>query len=792
MFRQYLKIGLRNIRKNKGFSLINVVGLSLGLASMMALSMMVYLYYTTDGFHEHRDRMYYLKTFTPEGESYNQTTFPLLYEIQKSCPEVVAATHAQGWDNPWLKYEDQEVQDRTVFVDSGFFNVFSFPLIEGDARQALSDKYTVVISQNVARQLFGKKNALGKTITASDTISLTVTGILGEIPMNSSLRAEVLLPLQLLMDNPEFSHNANWYNTFAENYLLLREGADPKQLDKKIDAIVKQFYAPETKNSQVKTVPFSDLKKEAGPTVGAIITGAIASSVFIVLVMLANLLNLNTAVVLNRTKEVAIRRMIGSGRRSIIIQFCLENALIIGASLLLGFFLFSQVLLPQLNSIFGSNFGEMQFQWQKDWELIILFLLVAALVVLIAGSVPAWYATSVKVTEAVKGRLMRAGGKGWLRSAFITLQFALAVILIGVAIILNSQIRFMKAASLGYETEGVAVVNLNMAFKDQKQAQSRFESIIDDLRSNSAVKSLSTTSVIPTRYWNNFNDFIDVETGREIRMRHVATDAGFLDTYQIPVLEGRNFDDKRSASESSSVIINQAAAKEFGWTNPVGRQIKSKGDDEVITVVGVMDDFHYNDLQRPIEPLLHWYSGKAALGRNNLVLRLDPARSREVLAKLEQDLEAIPSRRSFSYTYMDELVEKQYWLMDGILKMSNYVALLTVFIAAMGLFGLVALFARQRVKEIGIRKVLGASVLDITSLLSRDFLKLVMLSILVATPIAWYAMHRWLQDFAYRIELSWWFFAAAGLLALMIALATVSVQAIKAAKANPVKNLRSE
>ena len=792
MLRQYIKAGLRNIAKNKSFSLINLIGLSLGLASMMALAMLVHQYYTTDGFHEHRDRMYYLKTFTPEGESYSQTTFPLLYEIQKSAPEVEAATHVQGWYAPWLKYDAAEVQDRTVYVDSGFFKIFSFPLAEGNASRALHDKYAVVISQKVARQLFGTEKALGKTITASDSISLTVTGVLGDIPVNSSLSAEVLLPLQLLLDNPDFSENADWYNTFAENYLLLREGADARQLDKKIDSIVKQFYAAETKHHLVKTVPFSELKKEAGPTVGAIISGAIASAVFIVLVMLANLLNLNTAVVFSRTKEVAIRRMIGSGRGSIILQFCIENALVVSASLLLGFYLFTQVLLPQLNSAFGDNLIEVQFQWQQDWGLMVVFILVAALIALVAGSVPAWYATSVKVSEAVKGRFTRADGKGWLRRVFITLQFALAVVLIGVAIILNSQIRFMKAASLGYATEGVAVVNLDLAFKDEQQAQNRFETIIDELRSNPAVKSLSTTSVIPTSYWDNFNGFIDLETGKEIRMRHVATDAGFLETYQIPILEGRNFDDKLAASESSSVIINQTAAKAFGWSKPIGRQIKSKGGDEVVTVVGVIDDFHYQDLQRPIEPLLHWYSGKAAIGHSYLNLRLDPEQSPEVLAKLEQDLSRIPSRRSFSYTYMNSLVEEQYSLMDGILKISNYVALLTICIAAMGMFGLVALFARQRVKEIGIRKVLGASVLNIATLLSKDFIKLVVMAIIIATPIAWFAMHKWLEDFAYRIEISWWFFAGAGLLVLLIALATVSVQAVKAALSNPVKNLRTE
>ncbi|WP_224998673.1 ABC transporter permease [Cesiribacter sp. SM1] len=793
MFRQYLKIAIRNIRKNKGFSLINIIGLSLGLASMMTLLLLVQQYYTTDSFHKDSDNLYYLKTFSANGESYDQTTFPLLYEIQKSCPEVVAATHWQRWNDLWLQHNSIEVQERTQYVDSGFFKVFSFPLKEGNAQQALADKYSVVISQNVATQLFGNEKALGKTIMAADTIPLTVTGVLDAMPVNSSLRAEVLLPLQLLQDTDDFKQGADWYNTFAINYLRLREGADPKLLDQKIDRLVKQFYADEAKQSMVKTVPFSQLKSEGDPLIGSIIAGALASAVFIVLVMIANLLNLNTAIVFSRTKEVAVRRIIGSGKRSIVYQFCLENALLVFTSLLLGFYLFLQLLLPQVNVVMSSGFGELQFQWQQDYVLLALFVLIAALIVLVAGSIPAWYLTSVKVSEAVKGKFIKADSRGWLRNIFITVQFTMAVVLIGVAIVLNSQIRYMKAASLGFNTTEVAVVNLDLSFRDPAQAESRFETILNSLRSNPYVKSVSTTPVIPTNYWQNYNTYIDVETGREILLRHVPADAGFAETYQIPVVEGRNFNDALAAGEEGSIIINRSAAEAFGWANPIGKQIKGKGGDEVGTVIGVLDDFHYSNLQQAIEPLLHWYNGKPALGFNRyLSIRLDTDHRQEIMAGLEQDFKTMPARRSFSHTPMDELVEGQYSLMEGLLKVTNYVALLTVFIAAMGLFGLVALFARQRIKEIGVRKVLGATVLDITALLSKDFLRLVMLAIIIATPIAWYAMHRWLEDFAYRINISWWYFLSAGLLALFIALATVSVQAVKAAKANPVKNLRTE
>lgn len=793
MLKQYLKSGLRYFRKNKGFSLINVTGLSLGLASMMALAMLVQQYYTTDKFHEKADRIYYLKTFIPDGYSYNSTTFPLLYEIQKACPEVEAATHWQGFNAPWLTYGEVEVQDNTIFVDTGFFEVFTFSLKEGHPDFALLEKHSVVISQKIATQLFGQEKALGKMITASDSLRLTVTGVLNEIPENSSLKAEIILPVELLTDNPEFGEWADWYNTFAENYLLLREGADPKLLDQKIDKIVKQFYASEHQQHKVKTVSLSQLKKEGDPVISAIITGAVASAFFIGLIILVNLLNLNTAMMFSRTKEVAIRRVIGSGKDGIIFQFCIENALIIFSSLVLGFLLFTQLLLPQINRIIGDSFGNILFEWQEDYLITALFISVALIFSILAGSMPAWFLSQVKVSEGVKGNFIRTNSQGGIRSIFITIQFALAVVLIAVSIILNSQIRFMKRADPGYNSEEVAVVKLDLAYKNQKKAETQFERILQKLKNNPYVKEISTTPGIPTAYWDNFNRYSDPESNKEVHMRQAGSDAGFVGTYEIPIIEGRNFDDQQASAETKKVIINETAAKAFGWQDPIGKQIKSKGSDEVVEVIGVMADFHYNSLQQPIEPLLHRYSGKPSISYNQyLSIRMDPKHSHQILGGLERDFMGMESRRPFSYEFMGERTEKQYALMDGLLKVSNFVALLTIFIAVMGLFGLVALFSRQRIKEIGIRKVLGAGILDITTLLSKDFLKLVLIAVFLATPLAWIIMHKWLEDFAYRIQISGWYFAAAGFMALFIAMLTVSIQSIKAAKANPVKSLRTE
>jgi putative ABC transport system permease protein len=485
--------------------------------------------------------------------------------------------------------------------------------------------------------------------------------------------------------------------------------------------------------------------------------------------------------------------MIGSGKKSIVIQFCLENALIIFSSLLLGFYIFSKILLPGVNKIIGVQLREMVFTWNHDYPLVFLFLLVAAFITVIAGTIPVLNMTALKVTEAVKGRLSANTGNTRIRNIFITTQFALAVLFICITLILNSQIRYMKGSSLGFNKEDLAVVNLNLAFKDEKAAAARFDALLNSLKSNPYVKSFSTSLVIPTAYWVNYNNFIDPDNNKEVLIRQEPMGAGFADTYQVPVIEGRNFNDALAATEKDKILINESAVKAFGWSHPVGKRIKSKGGNDVQTVIGVMKDFHYSTLESPIEPLLHSYTGKPGLANMSyLSMRLDRKQAGKVLAGIEEAFRKMPSRRSFSYHYMDELVEGQYALLDGILIVTNYVGVLTILISCMGMLGLIALFARRRVKEIGVRKVLGASVLHITTLLTKDFLKLVLLAILIAAPLAGWIMNKWLEDFAYRVRIQWWMFLAAGGIAFLLAMLTVAYQTIRAANANPVTSLRAE
>ncbi len=788
-----LKAAIRQLWKNKLFSVVNIIGLSVGLASVMSLLVGVYMYTTTDNMHRDKDRMYYLKTTGADGNEYMQTTYPLLGEILKKCPEVEAGTHTQGWSSPWLKYGEKEAQENTNYVDTGFFGVFSFPLKYGNAATALKDKFSVVISEKVATQLFGKENPVGKTIAADDTVQLTVTGVLEEIPSNSTIKSEVFLTTALLENNPNFKDNANWYNGFAVNFLKLRPGTNVSTLDSKITKLVALNYAPDRKTDKVRAVQFANMRNEAGPIINVIIKGSIGTSIFILIIILVNLLNLNTASMYNRSREVAVRQIIGSSKLNIIKQFCLENALIVFSSIILAALLFNNILLPQLNEMYGSRFGDLSITLRKDYVFVLLFVVIGIVITIAAGTLPALKLVSIRVSDAVKGKISTSANNHRIRNIFIAFQFTMAIIFICITVILNRQIDYMKNASLGFNKDDVTVVNLDLAFKNREAATAHFETVLNELKTKPYVKDVSTNSVIPTAYWNNFNTYIDPLTNKEVNMRHTGADAGFLTTYNIPVIDGRNFDDRLAASEGKSIMINRTAMNALGWKTAAGKQLKSKGGNDIFTVIGVMEDFHYQDMQNPIEPLIHWYGGKQGLADNNyLSIRVEGNHTKEMLQQLEASFKLMPSRRSFKTDFMGDLVGKQYALIDGILKTTNFVALLTIIISCMGMFGLISLFAKQRVKEIGIRKVLGAQVLQIVTLLSKDFAKLIAIACIIAFPLAWFAMHSWLQSFSYRINIEWWMFTIAGILASLIAFFTIGFQAIRAAIANPVKSLRTE
>lgn len=794
MLRNHLKLSLRNLWKNRLLSLLNLLGMSIGIGSVLTLIFSVYAFYTADSNIEDLESIYYLKTTTTGGDSYRNTPYPLLDEIIASSPDVIAGTHLHGWGNLWLEHGESELQEQTYYADPEFFEVFSLPLKYGDSKTALKKKYSIILTDRVSQKIFGKENPMGQTLMADDSLSLTVTGVLEPISPYSSFRLGVLLSNEVLEDNASFKANSGWDNSFTVTTLKVRPGTDMAQFEAHIGQLAQKNYINPTVIASIEAIPYADMRMDAIPVVKTIIGGSIAASFFVLLIVLVNLLNLNTSTMFRRTKDIAVRKILGGSKKSIIFQFCLENGILVFASILISGTLFLGFLLPKLNGIYGAEFGEISFNAENDYPVILYTIGLGLLVTLVVGILPTLRFISVPISTGIKGKIASIKSNFFLKNSFIILQFAIAILFICVAIILNGQIRYMKNAPLGFTRDNVVVGNIDLEYKNVEAATSSFKTLVDNLKANPYVENVSTSDAVPSNYNYQYSPFYDPNTDRYVRTRLAYTDDGYLKTLEIPMAMGRDFDENIDTPEDNSVIINQTAMKALGWSSIEGKRVKLKNDLSAgYPVVGVMEDFHYQDMHNAVEPLVHFYRDKKDLAAHRfLSVRVMDGHEKDVQAQITDAFGKIASRRTFESQALTDRVSAQYNLIDGILKTVNVVALLTIFISCLGLFGLISFMAKRRIKEIGIRKVLGAGVLRIILLLSKDYVLLVGIGALIAFPIAWFVMNAWLSDFAYSITIQWWMFALGGLIALLITSFTLGIQAVKSASANPAKSLRTE
>ena len=792
MLKNHFKTALRNLWKNKLLSTLNLLGLSIGISSVLTLAFSVYAYYSADSNIESQEHIYYLKTETTSGDSYFTTPYPLLDEIVATSPEIVAASHLQGWGRPWIEYNEKEWQERADYVEPEFFDLFSLPLKYGDSKTALNKKHSIILTHKVSQKIFGDANPVGKTLKFSDSLNLDITGVFEPISPYSTFRLGVVMPAKLLESYPVFIDRADWDNSFTLNYIRLRPNADIEKLESRIQELVKKNYEHPETISKITLKPFDGIRTDSIPVVDTIIGGSIAASVFVLLIVLINLLNLNASTMYRRSKDIAVRKILGGTKNNIIVQFCVENGILVFVSIVISALLFLGLLLPKLNSIYGADFGEISFSVANDYPVVIFAVGLGIFVTLIVGVLPTLRFVSVPISTGIKGKIDAIKSNFLVRNSFIVLQFTIAILFICVAIILNSQISFMKNAPLGFNKEQVIVGNIDLEFKNEVSAASKLNDLLDKLDSNPYVKNYTVSEAIPSAYDFNYTEFYDPETDTDMRTRYARTDAGFLKTLEIPMVMGRDFDKNIDSGDGHPVIINRTALNALGWESIEGKRLK--GRDETTAgnpVVGVMEDFHYQDMQSAIEPLIHFYREQDALGYHRfLSVRVATDHETDVEALIANSFETIDSRRPYEQKFLTDRVSAQYRLIEGMLKTVNVVALLTIFISCLGMFGLVSFMAKRRVKEIGIRKVLGSGVVKIIVLLSKDYILLVGIAIVIAFPIAWYIMNAWLTGFAYSISMSWWMFALSGLIGLLITSFTVGIQAVKSAMANPTKSLK--
>jgi putative ABC transport system permease protein len=788
VLKNYLKIAFRNLWRNKGFSVINIVGLAIGMASALLILLWIENEISYDQFHAKKDRIYEAwnrASFSGELQCWNTTPKILARTIEKDFPEVEQATRVNWGNDKLFSIGEKRMTVHGITVDSNFLELFSFPLLQGNPRLVLKDMHSIVLTEKLAEKLFGKEEAMGKTIKLDNQDNFIVTGILNELPNNTRFKFEYLLPYSYFRH--EGGDDENWGNNSIRTYVLLKPNASYESVNLKLKTF-KPRYDKSDPKWEMFIYPITRWRLYSSFTNGmednngriefvrlfAIIAG------FILLIACINFMNLSTARSERRAKEVGIRKVVGAQKSSLIGQFIGESILM---TFLAGFIavIIVALTLPAFNKLVDEKVA-MHFNSVQAWLACIGFILFTGL---LAGSYPAFFLSSFQPVTVLKGAFKKAHALVTPRKVLVVLQFTFAIILIICTIIVRQQIEYAKDRQTGYNKN-----NLVYHFFTG-DIEKNYDLIKNELLSAGVATSITKTSSPLTESWSDGwgQEWEGKDPNDKTDFYRYTEDGGLGATAGLQFVQGRDFDLTRYPTDSTAMIINESALKVIKFKDPLGRVIKDNGVEWHI--VGVIKDFILTSPYEPTRPML--ISGPKTKWLNIMLIKLNSANTTAAnLKKAETIFKKYNREYPFEYRFVDEEYSRKFEEEKRIGTLAGVFAGLTIFISCLGLFGLAAYMAENRVKEIGVRKVLGASVAGITTLLSTDFLKLVFVSFLLAAPTAWWAMHNWLQDYTYHVEIQWWIFLLAGILTVLIAIITVSYQAIKAAIANPVKSLRSE
>jgi putative ABC transport system permease protein len=806
MFKNYFKIALRNLRRNKAFTAINIAGLALGIAACLLIVLFVQHQLSYDRYNKKADRIVrvVLKGKMQVGEIKESHVMPpVAATLKKDFPEIEEAARIRAYGTPRITYNNKTFQeDAIAFVDSNFFHVFTVPLIKGDPNTALINPNTMVISKAVAKRYFGDEDPIGKVLQFKDNkTAATITGLFDEIPANSHFHFGLLISMSSF---PE-AKDPSWLTSSYYTYLVLPEHYDYKKLEAKLPQEIDKYIGPQLQKGIGLTLeqfrkngnsiglylqPLTDIHlhsdftgdmEPSGDIRNVYIFSAIA--IFMLLIACINFMNLSTASASQRAKEVGVRKVMGSVKGQLVGQFLLESLLLTVVALLIALALV-RIALPFFNDLTGQRLD--LHLTSNPWILpgLILFGLLTGL---LAGSYPAFFLSSFNPITVLKGKLTTGKKTVGLRSGLVVFQFFISISLMVGTMVVYRQLSYIRHKDLGYSKDQVLIVQQTWWLGKNKDAFRQL--LLQDPR----ILSVSASGFLPAgpSNDNNFFAYSDGNTSQMIKNIRYDVDESYIPTLGMSMASGRNFS-KDYVSDSNAVIVNESAARAYGWKgSPLGHTITHSENDGVKTtyhVIGVVKDFHFRSLHEQITPLL------MTLGQdwNNFIVKTRTKDIAGLLTTLRRRWSEMTTESAFSYSFLDQRFDKTYKSEQNIGLILGIFAGLTIFIACLGLFGLATFTAAQRTKEIGIRKVLGADISGLVTLLSKDFLKLVGLAFLIAAPFTWWVMNRWLRDFAYRSPISWWIFPAAAILALLVALVTISSQAIRTALTNPVKSLRAE
>ncbi|MDP9078516.1 MAG: ABC transporter permease [Bacteroidota bacterium] len=803
MFKNYFKIAFRNLWRNKGFSAINIFGLAIGLAVCLLITLFVIDELSYDKYNVNADRIYRVTSdFKVNGSVFLDRESPtsMAATMVREYPNIEMAARLKNDGKILVKKDDQTlIEDNCYYADANLFKVFTLPMIAGDPKTALNEPHSLVISENIAMKYFNTLDVIGKTMRMDNTTDYKITGVIKNTPVQSHIHFSFIKAISERADR----NQSQWTSENSMTYLVPRKGVSQKEIDDDLREACKKYAEPELKqfihttiadldqkgdHYRFVTIPltkihlYSEVTHEREPS-GNIqyVYMSIVIAVLILLIACINFMNLSTARSAGRSKEVGVRKVLGSNRGSLINQFLVESIVTSFIALIIAWGIAS-LLLHYFNQLAGKQISLNLFA--NVW--ILPALLSATLIIgLIAGAYPAFFMSAFQPIQVLKGKLSAGFKNSFLRNGLVVFQFVTVIVLIVGTLVIYSQLTYIRNKTLGYNREQVMVLQNIYSLGEHSK------SFKEDVLKLAGVKSVTLSGSLPTTINEDtevYGKDASMSSGQSVGLETWYIDEDYIPTLSMQMAGGRNFAKDR-LTDSAAVLINQTAASMLGMREPLNKFLYRNG--RHYQIVGVVKDFNSGSLRNKIAPLVM----NLGVDKRAMAIRIETKNIPVLISQIQalyRGADANMAGQPFTYSFMDDDFNHLYQSEQNTGKIFMSFAFFAILIACLGLFGLVTYAAEQRIKEIGIRKVLGASVTNIVAMLSNDFLKLVGISAIIAFPVAWWAMSRWLQDFAYRTNIGWWVFAIAGLLAVVITITTVSFRAIKAALMNPVKSLKTE
>lgn len=783
MLLNYFKTAVRHINRQRGYSFINISGLAIGIAVFTLISLWVFDEISFDRFHAKKDRIFRANSITKEYGLVTSSSWRLGKELQSNYPEIETFSRYRPWGTSLVEYKDKVFNELNFrLADPDFFKIFSFEFIYGDAKNALAHKNSIVLTNITAKRYFGDENPLGKSLFVRKyNADFKVSGVIKNIPLNSTIQFDLLARVDLMPKQRLESWEFTGYT-----YILLKENANVERVNRKIADFYREYVSEESEASPVLQ-PFTEihLYEQGKPGIIKQVYMFSVIAVFILLIACINFMNISTARSAQRTREIGMRKVVGARRNQLISQFLGESILVSIIAMIIALFLV-ELLLPYFNQFTAKQLT----LFSSDIVSKMLFLIGVILFCgLVSGIYPALYLSSFRPKHILKGDYGFLGNRQSFRSSLSIIQFTIAIGLIVCTIVIHNQLHFIQNKDLGMNRE------LVIGLPNNQDLNKSFESFKGELLKDADIISVTASATNPF----DVGQYISINweghyEQDELPLPYTMVDYDYFETFEMHIVEGRGFSEMYPSDENNACLVNQSAVKAMGIDSPVGTEVyfnhpAFEESFKKVKIIGVVEDFHHSPLNKAIKPFIFrmykpWHSF--------VFIKIAPGKMKESLAFIETTSKAFSPDYPFHFMFLDQVYNNIYKTENMLGKLFNILAVLAILISCLGLYGLAAYTTEQRTKEIGIRKVLGASVINLIGMLTKEFSRWVIIANVIAWPVAWYFMNRWLNNFVYHTQIGWWVFILAGGTALLIALLTISWQAIRTALANPAKSLRYE